>query len=110
MTKRGVAEHGTAPVLGTGDQRFKSSRPDQSSCHVAPSRVDVPLPKQARDHKRLYRRPQSSRLSGSIRPYRYLVFLRIVRLVENTIALCSRALYTAPRSKETMLASLIRCT
>lgn len=110
MRDRDVAQDGRALGLGPRGHRFKSCHPDQSSCHVAQSRVDVPLPKQARDHKRLYRRPRSSRLIGSIRPYRYLVFLRIVWLVVNTVALCSRALYTAPRSKETMLASLIRCT
>ena len=31
MSKRGVAQPGSAPVLGTGGRRFESCRPDLSN-------------------------------------------------------------------------------
>ncbi len=36
MSKRGVAQPGSAPVLGTGGRRFESCRPDSISLSLKP--------------------------------------------------------------------------
>ena len=39
MSKRGVAQPGSAPVLGTGGRRFESCRPDFKSLMVNSSSI-----------------------------------------------------------------------
>ena len=48
-TSRGVAQPGSAPALGAGSRRFKSSRPDQvntgshGQCYTSQSGTPMPI-------------------------------------------------------------------